>query len=45
MLLLTGATGVAGSFIANEFVRQRDPVRILVRDRAKGDTARKGSDC
>jgi uncharacterized protein YbjT (DUF2867 family) len=35
MILLTGATGVAGSFIANEFVRQREPVRILVRDRAK----------
>jgi len=31
MILLTGATGVAGSFIANEFVRQREPVRILVR--------------
>jgi len=35
MLLLTGATGAAGSFIANEFVRQQVPVRILVRDRAK----------
>ena len=35
MILLTGATGSAGSFIANEFVRQRVPVRILVRDRAK----------
>jgi len=35
MILLTGATGTAGSFIANEFVRQREPVRILVRDRAK----------
>ena len=35
MILLTGATGLAGSFIANEFVRQREPVRILVRDRAK----------
>jgi uncharacterized protein YbjT (DUF2867 family) len=35
MILLTGATGLAGSFIANEFVRQRQPVRILVRDRAK----------
>ena len=31
MILLTGATGTAGSFIANEFVRQRVPVRILVR--------------
>jgi uncharacterized protein YbjT (DUF2867 family) len=35
MILLTGATGSAGSFIANEFVREREPVRILVRDRAK----------
>ena len=35
MILLTGATGTAGSFIANEFVRQRVPVRILVRNRAK----------
>jgi uncharacterized protein YbjT (DUF2867 family) len=35
MLLLTGATGTAGSFIANEFADQRVPVRILVRDKAK----------
>ena len=35
MILLTGATGAAGSLIANEFVRQRVPVRILVRNRAK----------
>jgi uncharacterized protein YbjT (DUF2867 family) len=35
MILLTGATGTAGSFIANEFVRQREPVRILVRDRTR----------
>src|SRR6266478_9731313 len=35
MILLTGATGSAGSFIANEFVRQRQPVRVLVRNRAK----------
>jgi uncharacterized protein YbjT (DUF2867 family) len=35
MILLTGATGLAGSFIADEFVRQREPVRILVRNRAK----------
>jgi uncharacterized protein YbjT (DUF2867 family) len=35
MILLTGATGTAGSFIANEFVRERVPVRILVRNRAK----------
>ena len=32
MILLTGATGTAGSFIANEFVRERVPVRILVRN-------------
>ena len=35
MILLTGATGTAGSFIANEFVRERVPIRILVRNRAK----------
>ena len=35
MILLTGATGLAGSFIANEFVRRREPVRILVRNREK----------
>lgn len=35
MILLTGATGTAGSFIANEFVQRKEPVRILVRDRAK----------
>jgi uncharacterized protein YbjT (DUF2867 family) len=35
MLLVTGATGAAGSFIANEFVRQQVPLRILVRDSAK----------
>jgi uncharacterized protein YbjT (DUF2867 family) len=35
MILLTGATGTAGSLIANEFVRHRVPVRILARDRAK----------
>jgi uncharacterized protein YbjT (DUF2867 family) len=35
MILLTGATGTAGSFIANEFVRERVPVRILARNRAK----------
>jgi uncharacterized protein YbjT (DUF2867 family) len=35
MLLLTGATGAAGSFIANEFVRHKVPVRVLVRDKAK----------
>src|SRR5262252_7762512 len=35
MILLTGATGLAGSFITDEFVRERVPVRILVRNRAK----------
>jgi uncharacterized protein YbjT (DUF2867 family) len=35
MILLTGATGLAGSFIANEFVRRREPVRLLVRNRTK----------
>jgi uncharacterized protein YbjT (DUF2867 family) len=35
MILLTGATGSAGSFIANEFVRQREPLRMLVRNREK----------
>jgi uncharacterized protein YbjT (DUF2867 family) len=35
MILLTGATGAAGSFIMDEFVRAREPVRILVRDRVK----------
>jgi uncharacterized protein YbjT (DUF2867 family) len=35
MILLTGATGTAGSFIANEFVRERVPVRILVRNKAR----------
>ena len=35
MRLITGATGVAGSFVVNEFVQRREPVRILVRNRAK----------
>jgi uncharacterized protein YbjT (DUF2867 family) len=41
MILLTGATGTAGSFIAREFVRQREPVRILVRDRTKATALEK----
>ena len=41
MILLTGATGTAGSFIANEFVRERLPVRILVRNRAKAARLRR----
>jgi uncharacterized protein YbjT (DUF2867 family) len=35
MILLTGATGMAGSHIASEFLNRREPVRLLVRDRAK----------
>src|SRR5262245_8190280 len=35
MKLLPGATGAAGSFVANEFIKEREPVRILVRNRAK----------
>jgi uncharacterized protein YbjT (DUF2867 family) len=35
MILLTGATGTAGSVIANEFAEQQVPIRILVRDRTK----------
>jgi uncharacterized protein YbjT (DUF2867 family) len=35
MILLTGATGIAGSFIVDEFVRQQEPVRVLVRNRKK----------
>jgi uncharacterized protein YbjT (DUF2867 family) len=38
MLLLTGATGAAGSLIVDEFIEQREPVRILVRDRAKASS-------
>jgi uncharacterized protein YbjT (DUF2867 family) len=43
MILLTGATGSAGSFISNEFVRQRQPVRVLVRNRAKATALEKVS--
>lgn len=35
MRLLTGATGAAGSLIASEFALHGDPVRVLVRNRAK----------
>ena len=41
MRLLTGATGVAGSFVVNEFVQRREPVRILVRNRAKASALEK----
>lgn len=35
MILLTGATGMAGSHIANEFLKGGEAVRFLVRDPAK----------
>lgn len=35
MILVTGATGLAGSAILDEFVRRREPLRVLVRNRAK----------
>jgi uncharacterized protein YbjT (DUF2867 family) len=35
MILLTGVTGMAGSHIANEFAKRREPVRVLVREHAK----------
>ena len=35
MIMLTGATGAAGSLIAGEFVTHREPLKVLVRDRAK----------
>lgn len=38
MILLTGATGAAGSHIAQEFTRRREPVRLLVRNEAKAGT-------
>jgi uncharacterized protein YbjT (DUF2867 family) len=34
-ILVTGATGLAGSAVLREFVRNRHPVRALVRSRAK----------
>jgi uncharacterized protein YbjT (DUF2867 family) len=43
MLLLTGVTGAAGSFIANEFALHRVPVRFLVRDKAKAKHFEKSS--
>lgn len=36
MILVTGATGLAGSAVIREFARQGSPVRALVRNRAKG---------
>jgi len=44
MKLLTGATGTAGSFIVNEFVRRQEPVRVLVRDPGEGGGPRKSPD-
>jgi uncharacterized protein YbjT (DUF2867 family) len=37
-ILVTGATGLAGSAVIREFVRQQHPVRALVRTRAKART-------
>lgn len=36
MKLLTGVTGSAGSIVVREFAAQQVPVRVLVRDRGKG---------
>jgi len=30
MILVTGATGLSGSAVIREFVRQKKPVRVLV---------------
>ncbi|MDT5028345.1 MAG: hypothetical protein QOE61_4771 [Micromonosporaceae bacterium] len=35
MILVTGATGLSGSAVIREFVRQKVPVRALIRDPAK----------
>ena len=35
MILVSGATGLNGSAIIREFVRAREPVRALVRNRDK----------
>ena len=35
MILVTGATGRPGSAVVREFVERGEPVRVLVRDRAK----------
>jgi len=35
MILVTGASGLAGSAVIREFARRHSPVRALVRDRAK----------
>ena len=35
MILVTGATGLSGSAVIREFARQAEPVRALVRNRAK----------
>lgn len=35
MILVTGAAGLSGSIVINEFVRRGAPVRALVRDRTK----------
>ncbi len=36
MILITGATGLTGSAVVREFVRQGRPARAMVRDPAKG---------
>lgn len=35
MILVTGAAGLSGSIVMQEFARQKTPVRALVRSRAK----------
>jgi uncharacterized protein YbjT (DUF2867 family) len=37
-ILVTGASGLAGSAVIREFVRSGDPVRALIRDRANART-------
>lgn len=37
-ILVTGATGLAGSAVIREFVRRNEPVRALIRDSAKAAT-------
>ena len=41
MILITGAAGLSGSAIVNEFSLNRVPVRALVRDRIKADAIAK----
>jgi uncharacterized protein YbjT (DUF2867 family) len=39
MILLTGATGLNGRTVAQEFARQKQPVKALVRSMAKASKA------